>query len=178
MNSVVLVSGCPGSGKTTLSRALAEAQPTGLHLVSDQFYDFIPHRVDPTTRQSDAQNRTIMRAVAAASAQFAKGGYAVYLDGVIGPWFLPEFRPHLESTTTHYVVLRVLDSQALHRVRERQGEGLSPIVRQMHRQFAELGSFERHAIDTTKSSPSEIVDHVSQLLRAGRLELDWSEVAT
>lgn len=63
MASIVIVSGCPGSGKTTLSHALARSQPSGVHIVSDVFYGFPAAPVDPTRKESHHQNTVIMRAL-------------------------------------------------------------------------------------------------------------------
>jgi cytidylate kinase len=74
MGSVVIVSGPPASGKTTLCRALAAGCPNGVHLASDHFYDFIAHRVNPTSEESHHQNTIVIRAVASAALAYAKGG--------------------------------------------------------------------------------------------------------
>ena len=178
MTSVVIVSGCPGSGKTTVCRALASADPCGLHLVSDVFYEFISHAKDPTTVESYHQNTVVMEALASAASSFARGGYTVYLDGVIGPWFLHVFRPHLEpNVSTSYVVLQLSEVEARARVRRRQGSGLSRTVTQMHRQLSELGPLANHALDTGDRCESEVVEALSERLARGQLILNWSLVA-
>ncbi len=177
MTSAVIVSGCPGSGKSTVCRALAEANPLGLHLVSDTFYEFIPHLINPATTQSRHQNAVVMQALAASVQAFVRGGYSVYLDGIVGPWFLPVFRPYLEpDTPTHYVVLQVSEIEAMARVRIRQGAGLSPTVTHMQRQFADLGPLARHGIDAGSPSEREVFATLTERLAAGDLILDWSLV--
>jgi len=64
MPAIIIVSGCPGSGKTTLARSLARSHPRGLHLRSDVFYGFPVALVDPTRPESHEQNAVIIRAVA------------------------------------------------------------------------------------------------------------------
>ena len=179
MGSVVIVSGPPASGKTTLCRALAAGCPNGVHLESDRFHDFIPHRVDPASEDSHHQNTIIIRAVANAALAYAKGGYTVFLDGVIGPWFLPEFRPVLESEVpTQYVVLKISAAQARVRARERQGPGMSPTVDAMQPKFLDLGPFERHAVDAEERGKGEIEAEVSAGIESGAFALDWSRVGT
>ena len=177
MSGVVIVSGSPGSGKTTLCEALAERREDGVHMVSDAFHEFIAHRIDPTTPESKHQNTVIMRALASSALVYAKGGYTVYLDGVIGPWFLPEFRPVLEfEVVSHYVVLQASEVQARARARERQGPGLSPIVGAMQPKFMDLGPLAPHGVDTEDRSEGEVLAAVSAGLDAGAFALDWSKV--
>lgn len=176
MASILIVSGSPGSGKTTLSAALANAAPRGLHLASDSFYRFPTHLVDPTTPESHAQNETIMRALARAAGVFAEGGYDVFLDGVIGPWFLPVLTGELRETDCplEYVVLRTRLEVAVARIRGRDRPGASSRVRHMHRAFADLGDLEAHALDTTGVSEAETLARLARRRAAGEFVLPRS----
>jgi len=157
MPRITIVSGCPGCGKTTLATGLAKSSKRGLHLLSDDFYQYPGHPIPPTEPASKHQNETILRAVARAASAFCDGGYDVYVDGVIGPWMLPVMRPELaDSVELEYVVLRCDLSLALARVRSRQGAGASAVVEQMHGSFANLGDLEDCCLETSGGSPFEV----------------------
>ena len=174
MASIVIVSGCPGSGKTTLAEGLSRSEHQGLHLVSDAFYGFPVTPIDPIRPESQHQNTVIMRALARSARAFAEGGYGVVLDGVIGPWFLPLLREELYGgPTVSYLILQVPVSEALLRVRGRRGPGASATVRHMASAFAEIGALRSHAIDTTQLSADEVLALAQQGLREDRFQLGW-----
>lgn len=153
---ITIVTGCPGTGKTTLATALAAASPKGVHLASDRFYEFFSHPVVPIRPESHAQNTAAVRAVAAASGAFATSGYEVFVDGIFGPWFIPTFLEEVEplAVEVDYIVLRAALPETLQRAmsRPQARQEDEEIVRHMHRQFADLGRFDSHAIDTTGQS--------------------------
>jgi cytidylate kinase len=158
MPFLTIVSGCPGSGKTTLSARLAAATPSGVHLDSDAFYRFPARRLDPTTPESHGQNTTIMKALGRAAGAFAEGGYHVFLDGVVGPWFLSVATLELPfGIEVEYVVLYASLGQVLHRVRKREGPGASARVRHMHRAFSNLDPYASHLLDTSELSAEQVL---------------------
>jgi cytidylate kinase len=172
MAAISIVSGCPGSGKTTLSKSLAVSVTDSLHLVSDRFYEFPAVPIDPTRPESQHQNTVIMRALARSARAFAEGGYHVILDGVIGPWFLPLLREELEGVeSVSYVVLRVSESVAIRRVRGREGPGASGMVRHMVHAFADLGPLQSHAVETEDRTREQVLETVLDELRAGQFRI-------
>jgi hypothetical protein len=57
----------------------------------------------PVLPEAHAQNAVVMEALAAAAHAYARGGYFVVVDGIIGPWFLAPFGR--KGAAVHYVVL-------------------------------------------------------------------------
>ncbi len=180
MASLTIVSGCPGTGKTTLAALLSTASPRGLHFVADVFYEFMEEVVSPILPESHAQNTTVGIATAGAAATFAAGGYDVFIDAVVGPWFLPVMAPELRPTgiPVDYVVLRAPLEETLRRARKRSdaekfsAEG----VRHMHAAFAELGQFDVHAVDTSNQSSVETFAEVGRRRCTGELRLDLAGI--
>jgi adenylate kinase family enzyme len=75
---VIVLTGPPGAGKTTVARVLAESLPTSVHLHADDFWHYIRRgRVEPYLAEAHQQNQTVMDAIAQAAFCYAAGGYQV-----------------------------------------------------------------------------------------------------
>jgi hypothetical protein len=150
----------------------------GLHLVSDTFYSFPARPIDPATPAAHRQNASMMRALGRAAGSFAQDGYAVFLDGVIGPWFLPVLvRGISPDVDLEYVVLHVGLEETLNRVRQREGPGKSAGVVRVHRAFSDLGQFAHCALDTSSVSPAEVVTMFLARRRRGKFSVSREALA-
>ncbi|MFI9487426.1 AAA family ATPase [Promicromonospora sp. NPDC052451] len=137
--TLLVVTGPPGSGKSTVSAALAELWEPSALVEGDAFFTFLRRGyVSPWLPGSHAQNDTTTRAAAAAAGTFARGGIHVVYDGVIGPWFLPGFAALTGLAAIDYVVLLPPVETCLHRVATRTGHGFTDLgaARHMHEEFA------------------------------------------
>lgn len=174
MSDVVIVSGSPGSGKTTIARKLALRYARAVHLHTDDFWHaIVSGAIPPYLPESDPQNQTVVGVVAAAAFGYAAGGYTTIVDGIVGPWMLHHYRrvsrehPDLK---VHYVVLRPDRRTALKRAQERTEPGVltdeQPILA-LWDQFTDLGPYAPNAIDTTDLDISETVEAVHRAVAAG-----------
>ena len=158
---VMVVGGSPGCGKTSVSRLLALGDPMGVHIESDHFFDFLAHKIDPSMPAARTQNETVVQSYGAAARAYAMGGYAVYLDGVIGPWMLPLLTPILGEID--YVLLHAAEAVTLDRLKSRKGQASArpSVALRMYKQFAAIvGEYQRHVVRTDGRDLDAILDEI------------------
>jgi adenylate kinase family enzyme len=180
IGSVLILTGPPGAGKSTVADILArQSESPAAHLHTDDFYDrYIKSGyILPWLPESQKQNETVTRAVTAAACSYAEGGYFTIIDGIVGPWFLEPFRQAAASKSVplHYAVLRPASADVTFaRVQARGTHGLKAEgpVRDLFRQFADLGAFERHAFDAGTASAQETAATLFGKIRTGEFRLD------
>jgi predicted kinase len=179
MSRIVIVSGPPGAGKSTVARRLssAAAGPLAMHIHTDDIYVYITKGfVAPWKPEAMHQNVTLMDAMAAQAAICAKAGYEVFVDGIVGRWF---FDPWLGAAQTHgidlrYVLLRPDLASTLARGAARTAPRAmtdAAVISQMWQAFHDFEVDADHIVDTTAHTAAETVRVVAEGLQAGRYKL-------
>ena len=172
---ILILSGSPGSGKTTTAETLARipgATPK-VHIHSDDFWGYIKHGViEPWLPEADMQNKMIMEIAAGVVGRYGQGGYFVAYDGVIGPWSLPAFL--VLDVPMHYILLRPSVEECVARCLTREEDTLRDpaVVADVYRMFEDLGPYRRHVLPTTGLDRQQTHDAVIAAMRSGRYRLE------
>ena len=143
-----------------------------MHLHADDFWHAIGHgSLAPFLPEAHAQNVVVMEALAAAAFSYARGGYFVVVDGIVGPWFLAPFRR--DGIAVHYVVLQPPLDEAIRRCRARGGDTLTDaqVIAALHGQLADLGELGGHGLSTAGLDVDGVVAVVAQAVEGGQFRL-------
>jgi len=175
---MLILSGPPGVGKTTVAGILAARSERAVHLEADRFFYFIRNGlIDPWLPGSDEQNRLVLGAAAEAAARYAAAGYESILEGIVIPrWTLATVREALEGAglEADYAVLRAPQSVYLGRFQEREGGAellAADVLAGIGAEFDDLGELEHCAIDVSGMTPEQMADAIEERRTAGALRL-------
>ena len=142
---IIVITGSPGTGKTTTASAVA--------------------------KESNEQNLVVIEAFLEAAKRYVRGGYDVIVDGIVGPWFLePWLNIVQEHYEVHYIVLRASKEETMKRAIKRSKldrETNIELVETMWEQFSNLGIYESNVIDTTTHSVKDTVSAVKEKIVRG-----------
>ncbi len=165
MSQIVIVSGPPGSGKSSVCESLCARYDRTVHLDTDQMYGWIRMGyVRPWQHGADRQNRMVARAAARAATAYAQELLAVFIDGVIGPHLLPTYVEELAAAkvAVQFALLLPMVEETVRRAAAREPtlRVSERIVREMHAQFVGYGKFAGCTIDNTTMTPEQAADAV------------------
>ena len=164
---IIVITGSPGTGKTTTASIVAKESnmDKSVHMHTDDFFHYLSKgAISPHLPESNEQNLVVIEAFLEAAKRYARGGYDVIVDGIVGPWFLEPWRALVrEDYEVHYIVLRASKEETMKRAVERSKLDRKTnveLVETMWEQFCNLGIYESNVVDTTTYSIQETVSAV------------------
>mgnify|MGYP000883437920 CR=1 FL=1 len=128
---IIIITGSPGTGKTTTSTIFAKesSMEKSVHMHTDDFYHYLSKEViPPHLPESNEQNLIVIEAFIEAAKRYVRGGYEV-----------------------HYIILRASKEETLRQAVNRSKldrETNIELVDVMWEQFNNLGLHEQNIIDS------------------------------
>ncbi|WP_408995336.1 AAA family ATPase [Streptomyces caniscabiei] len=177
---MIVLTGPPGAGKSTVAQLLADHLAPSVHLHSDDFWRYIKQGwIAPYLPEAHQQNQVVLQVLVSAAFGYADGGYQVICDGVVGPWFIDLFRATARERALRlsYVILRPDRHTTLERATSRAGDALTDPgpIRSLHDQFSDLGAYEAHVLDSTDLTAEATAESIQQGIARGAYLLSPSE---
>ena len=161
---IIVITGSPGTGKTTTASIVAKESDMdkSVHMHTDDFFHYLSKgAIPPHLPESNEQNLVVIEAFLEAAKRYARGGYDVIVDGIVGPWFLEPWKALAqEDYEVHYIVLRASKKETMKRAVERSKLDRKiniELVETMWEQFDDLGAYEKNTLDTTLLSVEDTV---------------------
>ena len=172
MGSLIVVTGPPGAGKSSVGKCLAQRFERSVFIEGDAFFGFLERgSSDPWTPEAGYQNSVVIRAAASAAGQYVSGGYATVYEGVVGPWFLPTFAAATGLDHLHYVVLLPSVERCVERVKTRQAHEFTDEAAtiHMHREFVKSEIDPHHVFVEPPDGVEVVVERILAELESNAL---------
>jgi len=174
---ILVLTGPPAAGKTTVAETIVGQWGSSVHLQADYFWDeFIRSGfLRPWMPESHDQNTTVVNAITAAAVEYAKGGYSVLVDGIVGPWFVELVSERFadQGVRWHYAILLPASDVTVERSRSRSKAITQEVLEKMHGEFtAHRAGFEKHVVDSTHLDAAQTAEAVNKMLVASELRVE------
>jgi adenylate kinase family enzyme len=175
MGDLLVVTGPPGAGKSTVAAIVSAGFPRSALVAGDDFFGFLDQgAIAPWLAEAHQQNEVVTDAAAAAAGRLARGDYTVVYDGMIGPWLLARFAAAAATPDVHYAILFPDEGTCVDRVRSRVGHGFTALgaTRHMYGEFARASVDARHVLVDPPDDPERTAALIRDRFDEGTLRVD------
>lgn len=172
VGSLLVVTGPPGAGKSSVARVLADTAHRSVLVEGDAFFGFLASgAIEPWLPASSDQNTVVTKAAASAAGAFATSGYTTVYDGVVGPWFLPTFGAATGLDRLDFAILLPSVDVCVQRVARRRDHGFTDeaATRKMHAEFFHARVSDRYVLRDPSGDAASLADLIESAREAGEL---------
>ena len=169
MNPVILLSGPPGAGKSTVAKELiaGSAGPT-VCIEGDKFWSFFVKGAPGHGRTKVF--RTMLWSIVAAAMPCAKGGYETIVDFSIPLWFIDPLRARFPEMNFDYVVIKPAAAICAARAAARSEGAITDYTPYLDF-YADFDVAKANLIADDAAGPTAIATLIRKGLEAGRFRL-------
>ena len=159
-----MITGAPGTGKSTVSEALAGRFERGAHVPVDFFRKMVKGGYASPHHWNDevARQYQVARASAAQTAtNLAEAGFTPVIDDIVAPAWVEEWTAAMRGVQCVFVLLRPPIGVALARNKERSVWTVDEtILRNLYQMFEQDYTSGWLIIDTSTCTPEEAADQI------------------